>query len=158
MKIDRKWLKTHDACADGKEFFLSEGITDAVAGIENLLAKGHANWANWLVARCLSRKGAIAYAIHAAESVLMIFEGEYPKDDRPRKAIEAAKAVLLDDSPENREKAASAAHSAAESAAYSAAYSAADKAADYWAAYNADVLAALVRFGLEILKGELKNG
>lgn len=66
------------------------------------------------------KKKSLKLAIYAAESVLPNFEKEYPDDDRPRKAIEAAKKVLRQDSKKNREAARSAAESAARSAARSA--------------------------------------
>lgn len=61
-----------------------------------------------------SKKITVDFAVFCAEQVLPIFEAKYPDDDRPRKAIEAAK------------------NSSAASAAASAAYAAAS------AAYAAD--------------------
>jgi len=55
---------------------------------------------------------SVKVAIFSAESVLNIFEEKYPDDDRPRKAIEAAKNYL-----ENPTKAAAAAADAAYAAA-----------------------------------------
>ena len=66
------------------------------------------------------KKDSVALAIYSAELVLPNFEKEYPDDDRPRKAIEAAKKVLTNDTKANRSAAGSAAWSA-ESAAESAA-------------------------------------
>ena len=63
-------------------------------------------------------KDSVALAVYCAESVLPIFEKYYPKDDRPRKAIEAAKSGI----------AAAYAAAAADDAAYAAAR-AADAAA-----------------------------
>jgi len=51
------------------------------------------------------KKDSVALAIYSAELVLPNFEKEYPNDDRPRKAIEAAKKVLENDTKENREAA-----------------------------------------------------
>ena len=48
------------------------------------------------------KKDSVAIAIYCAELVIDIFEKKYPKDDRPRKAIEAAKAWLKDPTEENR--------------------------------------------------------
>jgi hypothetical protein len=71
----------------------------------------------WLVKKCdLTLNQKRQFAVYCAEYVLPIFEKEYPKDDRPRKAIEAAKKVIDNDSLENR------------SAAYDASYFAADAA------------------------------
>ncbi len=58
-----------------------------------------------------TKKDSVALAIFSAEMCLKEFERLYP-DDRPRKAIEAARAVLAHDTAKNR----SAAWSAAESA------------------------------------------
>ena len=73
------------------------------------------------------KRDSVALSIFAAELVLANFERLYPDDDRPRKAIEAARRYNESPTEENR----SAADSAADSAAYSAysAYSAARSAA-----------------------------
>ena len=71
-------------------------------------------------------------AIKWAEYVLPIWEKSFPEDDRPRKAIEAAKTGAAD---------AAAASAAAASAAYAAAYAAAAASAAY-AAAAADAAAA----------------
>lgn len=73
-------------------------------------------------------------AIEPAESVLHIFEKEYPKDDRPRKAIEAAKRYFDDPSEKN----AKAAQVAAE---YTVRAAVADGGAAGWAAVAAVVAA-----------------
>ena len=78
-------------------------------------------WHKW------TKKDSVALAIFAAELCIKEFEKACPKDDRPRKAIEAARAVLENDTAKNRSAARSAAESAAESArsaAKSAAWSA----------------------------------
>jgi len=89
------------------------------------------------------KKGdSIALAIYAAELVIGVYEKKFPNDDRPRKAIEAAKAYL-----ENPTGAADAAAYAAAYAAYAAADAAAYAAADAadaaaYAAYAAAYAAA----------------
>lgn len=70
---------------------------------------------------------AVELAIYAAEQVLHIWESKYPKDDRPRKTIEAAKRLLADPSEEHG-AAAFAASSDAASAASFAAHASADAA------------------------------
>ena len=70
------------------------------------------------------KKDSVTLAIFSAELCLREFEKLYPDDKRPRKAIDAARAVLAHDTAENRSAAWSAARSAAESAAESAARSA----------------------------------
>ena len=76
------------------------------------------------------KKDSVALSIYAAELCLENFEKVYPDDDRPRKAIEAAKRWLENPTKENE----SAAESAARSAAWSA-RSAAESAA--WSAWSA---------------------
>jgi hypothetical protein len=79
------------------------------------------------------KKDSVALSIFAAELVIQNYEKVYSKDDRPRNAIEAAKAWLSDPSEKNESAARSASRSArsaaesaesAESAAKSAAWSA----------------------------------
>ena len=80
-----------------------------------------------------NERTARLFAADCAERVLPLFESRYPDDDRPRKAIEAARLLA---NGEIGSAADSAAHSAAYSAAHSAAYSAAGSAA-YSAARSA---------------------
>ena len=63
----------------------------------------------------------IKLAIFAAELVIDIFENAYPNDDRPRKAIEAAKEWLKHPTVEKQNAAAAAYAAAADAAAYAAA-------------------------------------
>lgn len=70
-----------------------------------------------------TKKDSVALSIFTAEMCLKEFEKLYPDDDRPRKAIDATRAVLVHDTAKNR----SAAWSAAESA-----RSAAIKNIDKW--------------------------
>ena len=96
----------------------------------------------------LNKKINLLWAIYCAEAVLHIFEDKYPDDDRPRKAIEAAKNYLKHPTEENRNAAnaayAYAAYTAYDDAAY-AAYDAAYYAAYYAAAYAAYAAAAAKR-------------
>jgi hypothetical protein len=45
---------------------------------------------------------AVAFAADCAEHVLGLFETAFPGDDRPRRAIEAARACIANPTPENR--------------------------------------------------------
>ena len=88
-----KQLEKLCACSDGVKWYKSvksksvESIIDG-ANDEQL------RFCNWYISRALSKKNCVMYAIYAAEKVLHIFEDEYPDDDRPRKAIQAAKDYL----------------------------------------------------------------
>lgn len=74
-----------------------------------------------------TKNDSVALSIFAAEMVLENFEKVYPDDDRPRKAIEAARNYLDSPTEKNRSAAESPAESA-ESAARSAARAAAESA------------------------------
>ena len=74
------------------------------------------------------KKVSVELAIYSAELCIDGFEKVYPNDNRPRKAIEAAKKWLLEPTKENQSAAWSAAWSAR--SAWSAAWSAAESAAE----------------------------
>jgi hypothetical protein len=143
MKITKEWLIERGACRAGKDWFAGQKETDGTKIVEKLTCKDEEKnaWANWLIVRLMAREQHLAYAIFAAEQVISIFEKKFPKDDLPRKAIEAAKAVLKNDTPENRAAAGAAAGAAwaagAAGAAWAAGYAGyAARAAGYaaWAA------------------------
>ena len=77
------------------------------------------DWMLWYVGKKAGPVGSesriklVLIACECAELVLPIFEKEYPKDDRPRKAIEAARAYALKPSEETRVAANAAANAAA---------------------------------------------
>jgi len=85
----------------------------------------------------MSKMQKVQYAVFAAEQVIDIYEKKYPDDERPRKAIKAAKDYLK--SPSKKTKAA--ADAAACVAADVAAADAAACAAADTAAYVADAAA-----------------
>ena len=96
--------------------------------------------------------------------MLKIYEDKYPNDDRPQKAIQAAKAYLKNPTKENKNAAANAAYAAnaanaAAYAAYAAAYAAANAAYAAANAANAATCAAelkpkIINYGLKLLKGQ----
>ena len=141
MKLTKKWLEEKTACDSGVEWFKAQKQTDSIKVLDALIADDKLDWANWLIVRMMTRPQCLVYAIYAAEQVLDIFENKYPKDDRPRKAIEAAKEVLKHDTP-----AARAAAGAAGEAAWSAAWSAAR------AAVLQEMRLRIVRYGMGLLK------
>ncbi len=137
MKLTKDWLSEHHACEEGLIWFGAQQETDWEHIVKKLMLEKRYGWTNWLIIRLMTRKQKICYAIFAARQVLGIFEKKYPKDDRPRKAIEAAEKCLEDDS-EQIKNAAAAAASAAASAVYAVTAYAADAAdAAYAAAYAA---------------------
>ena len=95
------------------------------------------------------KEESVRLAIFAAEKVLKNYESIYPTDDRPRKAIEAAKNYIQNPTEENQKAARSAAESAwsaAESAARSAAWSAADSLLNEIEGYILGRIEHLVRY------------
>jgi len=174
MKITVEWLEKEKACKSGIDWFKEKKKTDLVDVINLLMKEDHFGWANWTIVRFMDHPQKIQYAIFAAESVIKIFEKKYPNDDRPRKAIEAAKEYLKNPSTENKKAAAYAAAYAAYAAAYAAAdaadaaaYAAADAAAyaaadaayaAYAAAYAAyakkKLQKKIIKNGLKILEGK----
>ena len=102
MNITKEWLKTHDSCSDGMDWFVAQNETDGVKLAEKLMAEDRFGWANWLIVRIMTRPQYLSYAIFSAEQVIGIYEAQYPNDFQPRKAIEAARRVLDNDSAENR--------------------------------------------------------
>ena len=138
MKITKRWLEKHDACKEGIDWFLDQKETDSDKLIKlSIRTKDHLDWANWLIVRTMNPKQNVMYSFFAAEQVIDVFEERYPNDNRPRKAINAAKAYI-----KNPCKKTEAAVDSAYAAAYTAfgvdsAYAAVDSA--YAAAYTADI-------------------
>jgi len=140
MKITLEKLKKLRACKEGIEWFQAQKETLLDRVCNALLKDNHADWADWLIVRCMTKKQQVQYAVFAAEQVIHIFEKKYPEDKRPRKAIEAAKTWLLKPSSSAADAAADAADAAAAAAA--AAYAAAAYAAAAYAAASSAAAAA----------------
>src|ERR1700690_856102 len=91
------------------------------------------DWLLWLCERMIGTKGwptreqIVLVVCDIAETSLHIFEKKYPADNRPRKAIEAARTWATCDKADKK---------AAYASAASAAYAAAAAAADAYAAYT----------------------
>ena len=163
--ITSEYLGTINACQDAITAFAEKFPKGApVRTVFAALLKGNKlDWANWLVARLLNSKDRIRYAIYAAEQVIEIYEKKYPDDTRPRKAIEAAKAVLKINNKANRDAAYAAANAAANAAyaayaanaAANAAYDAANAAA--YAANAAAYAASAANAAAYAAKDEMKK-
>ena len=136
MKLTKQWLKKKDACQKGIDAFCQQKETDSVKILKLLIKsneKEKLQWANWLIARLFTnKKQKVSYAIYAAKLALPIFEATYPRDKRPRQAIEAAEKYLKNPTKKNKVACKTAGY-----AAYAAAYGA-WAAADATAAYAAD--------------------
>lgn len=174
-KITENWLREKSACLEGIEWFLTCKKETPLDILDQLIKEKQYDWANWLIVRVMFREQYLQYAIFAAEQVIDIFEKVYSDDKRPRKAIEAARAVLESDTEINRKAATGAANAAmggATDSAYSvayAAYAAAD-AADAAYAANAEtgaenaatdaanaigdtMLIKILEYGMSLLRG-----
>ena len=135
-KLTLRFLQSKGACSDGVAWFKAQKETDIIKVLHALEIDNHWNWANWLIVRVMSRPQYLSYAIFAAEQVIETYEKRYPGNAKPRRAIEAAKAVLKNDTPKNRD-AAYAAADAADAYADAADATYADAAAAAYAAYAA---------------------
>jgi hypothetical protein len=136
MKTPISHLTDLYACRDAVEWVKSTKCRS----LESAWLKcARADWMLWYAGKKAgpvgseSRLKLVLIACECAELVLPIFEKAYPKDDRPRKAIEAARAYALNPSKETA-YAANAAY-ASNAAAFAAAKAAAKAAA--YAAYAA---------------------
>ena len=133
MKTEIKKLEAMYACNEALEWLRGQPDPETAW---NTCPRG--DWMLWLIGKFAGepdspeRRKLARTAAECAELVLPIYEAVYPDDDRPRKAIEAAKRGDLDECC----AAANAAYTAAYAAAAYAAYAAAAYAA-YAAAYAA---------------------
>ncbi len=141
MKLTKKILQKYNACDAGYKWYLENGCDTVEKTVKKLIAEERFRWANWLIANTLTRKNKVKYAVYAAELVLDIYEAKHPEDNRPRKAIEAAKAWIKNPCKETKRAAYNAANIAYD-AAHTATY---DVYASYAAAANASYAAAATK-------------
>ncbi len=134
IKITAKMLIKLKACKEGIDWFTNQKETKIRNIVEALIKDNHSDYAKWLLKTLLTKEQNVLWAINSAELVLGLFESKYTKDDRPRNAILAAKAVINKEIVVNAAYAADAADAA--NAAHAAAY-AADAACAANAAYAA---------------------
>jgi hypothetical protein len=136
MVITKEFLKGHKACTESYKWVIENNLIglDNEEFINKLMEADRFNDANWLITKLFDKKQAVRYAVNAAELVIDIFEKEYPKDNRPRLAIAAAKKYLSEPNRFDAQAAYDAFYSAVQ-AAYDAFYPAAQAA--YSAVYSA---------------------
>jgi len=133
MKLDLAFLYSASVCPAGREWYIAHKEPDTVERCVATLKRDKENpqalsWANWLLAKTMTTENCQKYAIFAAKQVIQIYEKKYPRDSRPRQAIEAAEKYLNEPTEDNK-NAAYAAAATADATAYAAA-AAADAAAD----------------------------
>lgn len=126
-------IRSLDPCADRLynylKFYKDKSFTKGqFMGLKNITQSDKM----WVAFRLIPKENIRFAAADMAEIVLPIFEKEYPNDNRPRKAIEAARG----NDKEDYSAAANAAYSAAAASTYSAASAYSASAASY-SAYSA---------------------
>jgi len=122
MRISVERIKKLKPCQDGYDWYLEHGCSDLLTTLLRV-NKSNPSWARWLFTKLMTNKQNVEIAIFSAEQVLNIFEKKYSNDDRPRKAILAAKRYLKVPTLQNKTNA-DAAADAAYASAYAAAYTA----------------------------------
>jgi hypothetical protein len=134
-----------DRVIDALSYVKGEILCEVETKGKSFIGENKSTWESMKITKAWHwrKKDSVAMAIFSAELVIDIFEKKYPQDNRPRKAIEAAKEWLKDPTDQNT---ASAAY-AARAAAY-----AADAAA--YAAYAADAVlkTKIIRYGIKLLE------
>jgi hypothetical protein len=139
MNITKSQVKALGPCSDGYSWYLGncrkEDLHETLLTIYNF----RPDWALWLFLNLMGVNQKRRLAIFAASQVLHLYENKYPGDHRPRKAIEAAQAVIDSDTLANGITAAAYADAAAAGAAADASDAAAAYAGDAaaYAAYAA---------------------
>lgn len=134
MKITQEYIESLNPCKDRLDHYLTHysgwsGSLSDFLGLEHLTHSDK----TWVFVRSVSSSAAKSFAVDCAESVLHIFESVFPKDDRPRKAIEAARLST----GSSKELKADTAAQATYAAAYAAAHAARDARAAARDAYAA---------------------
>jgi len=134
MLINKEYLKSLSPCEDRYKHYLThykdfEGMLEAFLDLPELIYTDKV----WVFVRSIDKDKLRLVAADFAERVLHIYESKYPNDDRPRKAIEAAR---------RGDKDADSAVSDAADDAYAVAYAVAVSDAAYAAAYAAAAAAA----------------
>jgi len=130
MLITKDYLKSLSPCEDRYKHYLQnykdwQGTLDEFLDLPELTHEDK----KWVFVRSIDKNKLRFVAANFAERVLHFYENKYPNDDRPRKAIEAAR--------NNNADAYAAARAASDAARADAAYDAADAAAAAVDAYDA---------------------
>ena len=128
------------ACSNARESANGKTLAQAWKGCKR------ADWMCWLIVKQTDKPGwpSKRIVIHSlcdcAETSLKFYEKEYPKDDRPRKAIETVR-KYADGKATEKEL----------NAAYAAAYAAANAA---YAAYRDKLRLTIINYGVSLINGD----
>ena len=143
-KFTKKYILENSGCYDSEDVqkYWPEGVK-SITLLDILKSEIKLKDKYWFVCKkLLTKKQSVAISVGVSEIVLHLFENKYPEDERPRKAIEAAKKYLNLRNADTAYAAASAAAAYADASAVSA-FAAADTAyAASAAAYAAAAAAA----------------
>ena len=142
MKINLEYIKTFDPCQSGVDEYVKAGHESFNGTVLEFLDLKGVPISNklWVVLRkeIIPENDLHELACKFAESVLHIYEKEYPNDDRPRKAIEARRKYIKGEITRGGLEDAMAAWDTARYAARAASDAAWDTAKDTaWAAWYA---------------------
>jgi len=137
--ITDEWIAKWRPCQEALNWW-DKKEQNSIKILKKLIDDKQYDWANWTIVRVMTYKQYVSYAVYAAEQMIDIYEEEYPNNDRPRKAIEAAKRCIDNPSEENKGAARVAVAADAVWAAEAAAW-VAETAAAAWAAKAAEAAA-----------------
>ena len=186
INLTKKWLQDNHAGKEVIKVFCKQEETNVAKFVEWVIQQEKLDWANWLIARALSKPNQLKYVVYAAKVVLNAYEEAKLNNDKTQKALSASIFVLdIYDDDTNYEAACEITAKVAEAAneAYKVAYTAysiahAAQAIAYSAIHNfsvdttarvdraakiANTLASeelqakIVRYGLSLLKNEDKH-
>jgi len=113
--ITKCWIEDKKPCKEAVEWFYNQKERNHIKVLEKLIEESRLDWANWAIVRFMTYKQYVSYAVYAAEQIIDIYEKKYPNDNRPRKAIEAAKKCTDNPSDKNKKAAYAAANATAAS-------------------------------------------
>ena len=154
--ISIKSLKEMNACKYGIEWY-NKNKKKTMLETLNQTDNESINYCNWYITKVLNKDNKNRYAIYAAEQVIDIYENKYPNDDGPRKAIEAAKNYLNNQTVENENTYAADAAYTAYASTYAAAYAAVNAAyadADYVAIADYNMKKRNIQYGITLLEDQ----
>ena len=146
INLTKKWLQDNQAGKEVIKIFCKQEKTNIAKFIEWVIQQEELDWANWLIARTLSKPNQLKYIVYAAKVVLNAYEEAKLNDDRIQKALSAS--ILVSDIYNDDTN-------------YEAACEITAKVAE--AAKIANTLASeelqtkIVRYGLSLLKNEDKH-
>ena len=92
--ITKAWAAAFSPCSDGPDWFDSRQLTSATMAevYEAAAEDDRLEYANWALCRYLTPDDRRRYVLHAAETVLHLYEAEYPESGQARRYIALARA------------------------------------------------------------------